>query len=235
MSFTVSNDDPDKELEYFWGIFKSTLISVSYKLSLCGFLDDLSPMAHVKDQVEDISQFLNSCKSKHEYTVISKTIVHVYNSLAKCLLTMCGIVSKQYGTNGAEECMHVKSSIGHVLGFSKRWKQWKCFKISGHFISHLTSVNLLTIVNASFGIEDIHDRNNIRVLTMSYMGARNVETLIGIFDIGVRSCKSVVIDNVSKIAASDNLGSQLTEYVMKTYNVKYSVTTKGCKLVRLLA
>ena len=239
MSCIVNKKNPDKELEHFWVNFKSTICSVSYNMSLGGFLWSMSSKTTIEEQVDEISKILNSYKNIQKYDSISRKIVQVYDNMVICLITTCGKLSKQYETNSTEYNMdtyiHEKSSIEHVLQFSKRWVKWKCFKTSGHFLDNLTSVHLLTIVNVSFSIENISDKKKLCILAMSYIIAKNVETLFDIFNIGIKSCKSTVIDMVSKIAILDNFGSNLTDYVMETYHVNYSLTTKGHKIIRMLS
>ena len=118
-AFVRDSDKPDRDVEYFWYLFKVAVVKLGKDEGLGeSFLhlpEDILPTEFlmtrpsIASQIDHISTHLNELQRKEEYAAIQTVIVEVFEDLTTALLK-----------KGSPS----KVAVGRLLTFAKRWDEW---------------------------------------------------------------------------------------------------------------
>lgn len=217
-AFVRYTDKPDRDVEYFWYLFKAVVINMGRDehlgLSFLNLpkevlpLDFLARRPTLGSQVDRISVHLNALQKEGAYETIQSLIVEVYEDLTSALL---------------EKGSPSKISVERLLTFAKRWDEWA----APSFAIRQTSPYVAMLHIALIAFRCTKGQRSILFGLLSKASLSPEEFLEPLFDCGVRFGRPSILDRVMSI-------EDMTDHIQRSYRIKVSPRTKGFKLLRSL-
>lgn len=219
-AFIKDTNKPDRNVEYFWYLFKAVVINMGRDERLGrNFIDfeDVSAFSSfsrsksrptLAKQLEIISSHLNALQKAGEYGKIQDVIVNIFEDLIFAFL---------------ESPFPSRVGFERLLTFVKRWRDWADPIYTMEPSSQ--SVCLLYIGYVGYRCTK-EERTTLFQLIRSYLedGDANLGPL---FDYGIAIGRPAIVDRII-------LMQDMSEYIMIRYGCKVSPRTRGFKLVRTL-
>jgi hypothetical protein len=217
-AFVRYTDKPDRDVEYFWYLFKAVIINMAREEKLGRDFLDLDPTIlpltakaqtpTVATQVKFISSYLNSLQKAALYSQIQDTIVNVFEDLAFALIM-------------APSPSQV--AFARMVTFAKRWDGWadSSFRLNGK--SSLVSLLHIGLVSFRCSAEE---RAGLMPHLQHAASSHGVD-MGPLFDYGVEIGRPSILDRILLV-------EDMSNHIQLRYGVKVSPRTKGVKLVRAL-
>jgi len=211
-AFIKDTNKPDRNVEYFWYLFKSVLLNMGRDERLGRDFIDFDglpvPRPSLAKQLDFISSHLNALQKAGHYEKIQDLIVNVFEDLIFAFL---------------EAPSPSRVGFERLLTFVKRWSTWADPPYVMQDSSH--AVCLLHI--GYVGLRCTRDkRTTLFALIRAYL--QDDDANLGpLFDFGIAIGRPSIVDCVL-------LMQDMTAYIMARYGCKVSPSTKGLKLVRTL-
>jgi len=213
--FLRYTDKPDRDVEYFWCLFKANIVNMARDYKLGREFLELPPSARtlprptVAKQVEAISHQLNQWQAEGAYGKIQEQIVGSFEDLVWAFISHQGS----------------RSSTELLLTFARRWDSW-ChpeYTVASSFL-----VGMLRIYLTSFRCTK-GERDSICAILSTIDGDADVDAgaLGMLFDLGISTGKSSIVEAVTGMR-------DMTNHIIEVYGIKLSPRTRGPKLIRVL-
>lgn len=217
-AFVRDTDKPDRNVEYFWYLFKAVVANMGRDEHLGRDFLNLPPeiVPHAMSvkrptlgsQVDQISAHLNALQKEKAYNSIQSIIVDVYEDLACALL---------------EKGSPAKISVERLLTFAKRWDEWA----DADFAMRPTSPYVAMLHISLVGFRCTKDQRAVLFSLLAEAASAPEYFLGDLFDCGVRFGRPSILDRVSSMG-------DMTGHIKSCYGLKVSPRTKGFKLLKSL-
>jgi len=215
-AFIKNTNKPDRNVEYFWYIFKAFVVNMGREERLGrDFIDFQNISLSVRGssptlskQIEIISTHLNSLQKAGDYNNIQHVIVNVLEDLIFAFL---------------ESPSPSQGGFERLLTFVKRWRNWA----NPAYTTEPTSESVCLLYIGYVGYRCTkEERTTLFQLIRSYLDGDDAD-LGPLFDYGISIGRPAIVDQII-------LMQDMSAHIMARYGFKVSPRTKGVKLVRTL-
>lgn len=217
--FLRYTEKPDRDVEYFWYIFKDFVVNTATRYPLTkdpkAFIDFEHKCEKSTDEpklsfIESLSSTLNNLQEEKAYDDIQEKIKEVIMAIGWVLVSS-----------------HADSHTSHLyLTFVKRWSKWTPpkFTLEGTQVLALFRIHMVT-----FSLEEGEEKDFLIDLLSDMKSLSDVfqYDLEELFLLGIRTGKTSILDNLKPFL-------DFEEVSVKHFGVKVHQRTKGQKVIRLL-